>query len=72
MTDMPAGGEHPAAELSTVPATPAEQRAEELHAQGRLRHGRVGGLTGRRPLPRRVDTVPLSQTLDEQRRAADG
>jgi len=55
-----------------VPATPSEQRAEELHAQGRLRLGRLGGLAGHRPLPRRVNTVPLSDTLDEQRRADDG
>jgi hypothetical protein len=55
-----------------VPATPSEQRAEELHAQGRLHRGRLGGLTGHRPLPRRTDTVPLSHTLDEQRRADDG
>ena len=54
-----------------VPATPSERRAEELHTQGRLRYGRVGGLAGRRPLPRRVDTAPLSQTLDAQRSADD-
>ncbi|MDQ3760791.1 MAG: hypothetical protein M3460_03585 [Actinomycetota bacterium] len=54
-----------------VPATPSEQRAEELRAQGRLRHGRPGGLAGHRPLPRRDDTAPLSHTLDEQRRADD-
>lgn len=32
----------------------------------------LGGLAGHRPLPRRVNTVPLSHTLDEQRRADDG
>lgn len=55
-----------------LPATPSEQRAEELRAQGRLRSGRPGGLAGHRPPPRRTDTEPLSRTLDEQRRAADG
>jgi len=35
------------------------------------KQARSGGLSGHRPLPRRVDTVPLSQTLDEQRRADD-
>lgn len=54
-----------------IPATPSEQRAEELHAQGRLRPGRLGGLAGHRPLPRRRDTAPLSHTLDQQRRADD-
>ncbi|MGH3831018.1 MAG: hypothetical protein ACRDRS_11300 [Pseudonocardiaceae bacterium] len=54
-----------------VPATSSEQRAEELHAQGRLRRGRLGGLAGHRPLPRRVDTAPLSDTLDEQRRTGN-
>lgn len=55
-----------------VPATPSEQRAQELIAQGRLRPGRSGGLAGHRPLPRRTDVPPLSETLaalrtDEQR-----
>ncbi|MGH3824429.1 MAG: hypothetical protein ACRDRA_16595 [Pseudonocardiaceae bacterium] len=52
-----------------VPARPSEQRAEELYVQGRLRYGRPDGLAGHRPLPRRVDTAPLSHTLDELRRA---
>lgn len=51
-----------------VPATPAEQRADELEARGKLRPGRSGGLTGRRPLPRRADTPPLSATLGQLRR----
>ncbi|MGH3872938.1 MAG: hypothetical protein ACRDSR_15775 [Pseudonocardiaceae bacterium] len=51
-----------------VPATPAEQRADELESQGRLRPGRSGGLAGRRPLPRRADTSPLSATLEQLRR----
>jgi hypothetical protein len=54
-----------------IPATPSEQRAEELHAQGRLQYGCPGGLVGHRPLPRRADTAPLTQSLDEQRRAED-
>jgi antitoxin (DNA-binding transcriptional repressor) of toxin-antitoxin stability system len=54
-----------------IPATPSEQRAEELHAQGRLRRGYPRGLAGHRPLPRRTDVAPLSRTLDEQRRADD-
>lgn len=51
-----------------VPATPAEQRADELEARGRLRRGRSGGLAGRRPLPRRADAPPLSATLEQLRR----
>ena len=54
-----------------VPATPAEQRADELEARGKLRRGRPGGLAGRRPLPRRTDTPPLSATLDQLRREED-
>lgn len=54
-----------------IPATPSEQRAEELHAQGRLQFGRPGGLVGHRPLPYRTDIAPLTQSLDEQRRAED-
>ncbi|MCA1707462.1 MAG: hypothetical protein LC808_31020 [Actinobacteria bacterium] len=54
-----------------VPATPVEQRADELESQGRLRRGRSGGLTGRHPLPRRTDTPPLSATLEQQRREED-
>ena len=54
-----------------VPATPAEQQAEELHAQGRLRRGRPGGLAGHRPLPRRTDVQPLSTTLEAQRQSDD-
>jgi hypothetical protein len=50
-----------------VPATPAEQRAEELAAQGKLRPARPGGLAGRRPRPRRTDVLPLSETLDHMR-----
>jgi len=50
-----------------VPATPAERRADELEAVGRLRRGRSGGLTGRRPLPRRVDAPALSATLEQLR-----
>jgi len=54
-----------------VPATPAEQRADELEARGKLRRGRSGGLAGRRPLPRRADTPPLSTTLEQLRREED-
>jgi len=54
-----------------IPATPAEQRADELEAQGKLRRGRSGGLAGRRPLPRRADTPPLSSTLEQLRREQD-
>ncbi len=50
-----------------VPATPAEQRADELEARGKLRPGRSGGLADRRPLPRRADTPPLSATLEQLR-----
>lgn len=50
-----------------VPATPEEQRAEELIAQGKLRPGRKGGLIGRRPRPRRAGVPPLSATLDQLR-----
>ncbi|MGH3687562.1 MAG: hypothetical protein ACRDRU_18660 [Pseudonocardiaceae bacterium] len=51
-----------------LPATPAEQRADELEASGKLRRGRSGGLAGRRPLPRRADAPPLSATLEQLRR----
>ena len=54
-----------------VPATPSEQRAEELHVQGRLRYGRPGGLAGQRPLPHRTNVEPLTHALDEQRRTED-
>lgn len=54
-----------------VPASPDEQRLEELAAQGRLKPGRRGGLAGRRPLPRRSDVPPLSETLHELRNAED-
>lgn len=52
-----------------IPATPAEQRADELESQGKLRRGRPGGLTGRRPLPRRADVPALSATLEQLRDA---
>lgn len=54
-----------------VPATPAEQRADELEARGKLWRGQSGGLAGRHPLPRRVDTPPLSATLEQLRREED-
>jgi hypothetical protein len=54
-----------------VPASPADQRVEELVAQGRLRLGRPGGLAGRRARPRRQEVPPLSETLDELRAAED-
>jgi len=54
-----------------VPATPAEQRADELEARGRLRRGQSGGLAGRRPLSRRAATFPLSATLEQLRREDD-
>jgi len=54
-----------------IPATSDEQRAEELVAQGKLRLGRSGGLTGRRPLPPRTDMQPLSRALDDLRREED-
>jgi antitoxin (DNA-binding transcriptional repressor) of toxin-antitoxin stability system len=54
-----------------VPATPDEQRVEELAAQGRLQLGRPGGLAGRHPRPRRSDVPPLSSTLDQLRQAED-
>lgn len=54
-----------------IPATQAEQRAEELAARGTLRLGRRGGLAGRHPLPRRADVPPLSRTLDELRRSEE-
>jgi antitoxin (DNA-binding transcriptional repressor) of toxin-antitoxin stability system len=54
-----------------VPAGPDEQRVEELAAQGRLRPGRRGGLVGRRPLPRRADVPPLTETLHMLRNAED-
>jgi hypothetical protein len=43
----------------------------ELAAQGRLEPGRRGGLVGRRPLPRRSDVPPLSETFHELRNAED-
>ncbi len=54
-----------------VPATAAEQRADELAAAARLRGGRPGGLAGRRSLPRRIDTAPLSESLERLRREED-
>jgi antitoxin (DNA-binding transcriptional repressor) of toxin-antitoxin stability system len=52
-----------------VPASPDEQRVEQLAAQGRLKPGRRGGLAGRRPLPARSDVPPLSQALQDLRNA---
>ncbi|OLT08318.1 hypothetical protein BJF90_12490 [Pseudonocardia sp. CNS-004] len=52
-----------------VPASPDEQRVEELASQGRLKRGRRGGLAGRRPLPGRSDVPPLSQALQDLRNA---
>jgi antitoxin (DNA-binding transcriptional repressor) of toxin-antitoxin stability system len=54
-----------------IPATSDERRTEELIAQGKLRLGRPGGLTGRRPLPPRTGMPPLSRALDELRREED-
>lgn len=54
-----------------IPATPEEQRAQDLVAQGKLRLGRPGGLAGRRPLPPRTDMPPLSRALDDLRREED-
>lgn len=54
-----------------IPATPAEQRADQLESQGKLRRGPYGGLAGRRPLPRRADTPALSATLEQLRRDDD-
>jgi antitoxin (DNA-binding transcriptional repressor) of toxin-antitoxin stability system len=54
-----------------VPATPAEQRADELESRGKLRRGRPAGLTGRSPLPQRADVPPLSATLEQLRREED-
>lgn len=54
-----------------VPATVEEQRVEELAATGRLRGARPGGLAGRRSLPRRTDTEPLSQSLERLRNEDD-
>ncbi|MDQ3988490.1 MAG: hypothetical protein M3291_04705 [Actinomycetota bacterium] len=54
-----------------IPATPEEQRAQDLVAQGKLRLGRPGGLAGRRPLPTRTDMPPLSRALDDLRREED-
>jgi antitoxin (DNA-binding transcriptional repressor) of toxin-antitoxin stability system len=52
-----------------VPASTAEQRAEELAAHGRLRRAvRPGGLAGRRPLPKRPEVPALSETLERMRR----
>jgi len=46
----------------------AEQRIEELTARGLLRPPeRAGGLAGWRPLPRRTDVPPLSETLEQMR-----
>jgi hypothetical protein len=54
-----------------IPATSDERRTEELIAQGKLRLGSPGGLTGRRPLPPRTGMPPLSRALDELRREED-
>lgn len=54
-----------------VPATLAEQRADELESQGKLRRDRSAGLAGRRLLPRRTDTPPLSATLERLRGEED-
>lgn len=54
-----------------VPASPDEQRIEELAAEGRVKPGRQGGLANRRPLPRRTDVSPLSETLRDLRNAED-
>lgn len=55
-----------------IPATAAQQRAEELAAQGRLRPAeQPGGLVGRRARPRRTDVPALSETLEQLRRAED-
>ncbi|MGH4020377.1 MAG: hypothetical protein ACRDT0_14310 [Pseudonocardiaceae bacterium] len=54
-----------------VPATAEDKRAEELAATGRLRGGRSGGLAGRRSLPARANTAPLSQSLEQLRHADD-
>lgn len=52
-----------------VPATPAEQRIEELTAQGRVHPPeRPGGLAGWQPLPRRTDVPLLSEALEQMRR----
>jgi hypothetical protein len=49
-------------------ADSAEQRIEELTARGLLRPPeRAGGLAGWRPLPRRTDVPPLSETLEQMR-----
>ncbi|WP_037080673.1 hypothetical protein [Pseudonocardia spinosispora] len=51
-----------------VPATPAEQRIEELTAQGLVHPAeRPGGLAGRGPRPRRAHLPPLSETLEQMR-----
>ncbi|WP_219415183.1 hypothetical protein [Pseudonocardia nigra] len=55
-----------------LPASPDEQLVEELTASGRLQPAaRPGGLAHRRPLPRRADVPPLSETL-ERLRAEEG
>lgn len=46
-----------------VPASAAEQRLEALLALGRLRPSPRSGLAGHRPLPRRTDVAPLTETL---------
>lgn len=51
-----------------VPATPDEQRVEELVAAGKLRPpARHGGLAGLHPLPPRTDVPPLGETLQRMR-----
>jgi antitoxin (DNA-binding transcriptional repressor) of toxin-antitoxin stability system len=54
-----------------VPASEDEQRIEDLIARGRLRPGRPGGLSGRRPRPRRPGVRPLSETLEQLRNDED-
>ncbi|OZM82853.1 hypothetical protein CFP66_09280 [Pseudonocardia sp. MH-G8] len=50
-----------------VPASEDEQRVEDLVARGKLRLGRPGGLTGRRPRPRRPGVRPLGETIEQLR-----
>lgn len=55
-----------------LPATSDEQRIEDLATTGRLVRGRRGGLTGRRPLPRRADQQPVSAALQALRDEESG
>jgi antitoxin (DNA-binding transcriptional repressor) of toxin-antitoxin stability system len=54
-----------------VPASPDEQRLEELRAEGRVRARRRPGLAGRRPLPRREDVPTLGETYERMRAEED-